>query len=399
MKKLILLLPLLFVGFTFGQSNINPNVSLVGTFNTFTNFIDGSPEKGKLNFEDPALEMFIDGYLNPYAKATADIAYHDGEFEVEELYANILRGLPLDVQIKAGKYLLGFGKINTVHEHAWSFLERPLSHQIYFGEEGLNDIGINLSFILPTEDFYSNFDIGIYKGDSFRGTGHGHGEEEEHGEEEQEEEEHEEEFELGTVNSPVVVGRLGTFFSLSDLSNIELGLSGAYGVLGKLEFHHEEDEVHNPISENITFTYAGFDFKYKYKPNSYTSLTIQGEGILNNRKVFRETEGITNINTFGGFLYFDYQFSKVFSIGAKYDITYGIIGDEPSFNTVANDDINKTNGISGWIGYYPVEETLALRFGVEHLTFSYENGTERDGETKLKLQMIFSLGPHKAHPF
>ena len=74
MKKLIILISLLIINFSFGQSNINPNVSLIGTFNTFTNFIDGSPEKGKLNFEEPALEMFIDGYLNPYAISAVALA-------------------------------------------------------------------------------------------------------------------------------------------------------------------------------------------------------------------------------------------------------------------------------------------------------------------------------------
>ncbi len=106
-----------------------------------------------------------------------------------------------------------------------------------------------------------------------------------------------------------------------------------------------------------------------------------------------------DINTFGAFIYMDYQFNKIFSVGAKYDFTYGIIGDEPNYNTLANDDQNKTSGIEGWFGYYPFEETLALRLAVQHLMFSYADGTERDGETTINLQLIFSLGPHKAHPF
>ena len=70
------------------------------------------------------------------------------------------------MQIKAGKYLVGFGQLNVVHPHAWAFVGRPLFQQIYFGHEGFNDIGFNFSFILPTSAFYSNLDLGIFKGDA-----------------------------------------------------------------------------------------------------------------------------------------------------------------------------------------------------------------------------------------
>ncbi|PIW70155.1 MAG: hypothetical protein COW08_03330, partial [Ignavibacteriales bacterium CG12_big_fil_rev_8_21_14_0_65_30_8] len=70
------------------QSNVNPNVSVIGTFNTQTFLGKDVENKGKLIFNTPELELFIDDYLNPYAKATADIAYEDGEFNVEELYAS-----------------------------------------------------------------------------------------------------------------------------------------------------------------------------------------------------------------------------------------------------------------------------------------------------------------------
>jgi hypothetical protein len=154
----------LLIGFSFiyGQTTINPDISAIGTFNTYTNFIKGTPEYGKLNFDIPDFKLFVDGYLNPYARATFNVAFHDGEFHGEEIYAQIVRGLPLDVQIKAGKYLLGFGKINTIHPHVWSFIYRPLYQQIYFGDEGFNDIGAELSFILPTGDIYTTFDLGIF---------------------------------------------------------------------------------------------------------------------------------------------------------------------------------------------------------------------------------------------
>lgn len=384
MNKIILLLFFIaFINQTLSQSNVNPDISLIGTFNTFTNFTIGSPEKGKLNFENPSMELFVDGYLNPYARATADIAYEELEFNVEELYAQILRGLPLDIQLKAGKYLIGFGKINTIHPHAWSFLERPLFHRIYFGEEGFNDVGFNLSFVLPTETFYSALELGIYKGDAIAKTTAA-------------DPENPDSFTELRGKSPIFVGRLNSFFQLGDFSDIEIGLSGSYGI-------HTFDYLTSEERNSLYYTYAGLDFKYKYRPNSYTSLVIQGEALLNNRDAVRSADGETffndKINSFGAFIYFDYQFAKQFSIGAKYDFTYGIVGDTPGIASLSNDDQNKSQGVSGWFGYYPVEETLAIRLGVDNLFFNYADNTSRDSETTIKLQMIFSLGQHKAHPF
>ncbi|MBK9099281.1 MAG: hypothetical protein IPM14_14415 [bacterium] len=397
MQNLIFSVLIVF-GFTIAsaQTSINPDISAIGTFNTFTNFIKDTPEYGKLNFDLPEFELFVDGYLNPYARATFNVAFHDGEFHGEEIYAQIVRGLPLDIQIKAGKYLLGFGKINTIHPHAWSFIYRPLYQQIYFGEEGFNDVGADFSIILPTGDIYTTLDLGIFKGDALVNE-HDHEHEEDH---EGEEEDH---FELERGNSPIFVGRLGSFFPLGDFSNLEFGLSGSYGVYSKADFYTSEDSTALPENKSLNYLYGGVDFKYKYRPNSYTALTIQGEALWNNRNVLRTNDlGLDfqeDINTFGAFIYVDYQFNKIFSVGAKYDFTYGIIGDELYYNTLANDDKNKTSGIEGWFGYYPFEETLALRLGVQNLSFNYADGTQSDSETTINLQLIFSLGPHKAHPF
>ena len=384
MSKRLIFYFILFNSITFAQSNVNPEISLIGTFNTFTNFNKDTPEYGKLNFDIPSFELFIDGYLNPYARATANIAFEDGTFNAEEIYANIVRGLPLDIQIKAGKYLLGFGKLNLVHPHAWPFIDRPLFHQVYFGPEGFNDIGINLSFILPTEDFYTTLDLGIYKGDAITNNTGG------------------EDADGNEVrgNSPIYLGRLGSFFSMGDFSNLDIGLSGSYGNYAKSSFYFPDSIDFD--SEMLTYLYGGIDFKFKYKPDSYSSLVIQGEALLNHRDVIRGTDlepVIESISTYGAFIYFDYQFLKQFSVGAKYDFTNGIIGDEPYVKTLANDNVNSTQGISYWIGYYPIEETLALRLGAQHLIFDLKDNLEKDTETTTTLQLLFSLGPHKAHQF
>ena len=392
-KHFLVLWFIIISSISFSQTTVNPDISAIGTFNMFTNNIKGSPEYGKLNFDIPNMELFVDGYLNPYARATFNIAYEDGEFSAEEIYAQIVRGLPLDIQVKAGKYLLGFGKINTVHPHAWLFIYRPLYQQIYFSPAGFNDIGINLSFILPTGDLYTTLDLGVFKGNAIANSL----------------------LEEGSAispselrgNSPIFVGRIGSFFSLSDFHNLEVGLSNSFGVYANSNLNAVGDTALPQIIDPLYYSYTGIDFKYKYRPDSYTALVIQGEGLWNYRDVVRQmnmtsSSTVSNeetISTFGYFIYIDYRFDKIFSVGAKYDFTYGIPGDEPSFSTLGNDDQNKTTGIEGWIGYYPIEETLALRLGLQHLMYNFADATDQDSETTINLQLIFSLGPHKAHPF
>ena len=290
----------------------------------------------------------------------------------------------MDIQIKAGKYLLGFGKLNTVHPHAWPFIDRPLWQQIYFSDEGFNDIGLDVNFILPTEDFYSSLDLGVYSGNSMalNTSGENTNPSEVRG------------------NSLIFVGRLGSFFSLNDFNNLDVGLSGSFGNYAKSSFYIP-DSLGFP-SQMLKYFYGGLDIKFKYKPDGYTSLVIQGEAILNHRDVIRGTAtepAIQTISTYGAFIYFDYQFIKQFSVGAKYDFTYGVIGDDYSATTLSNDDLNKTSGIEGWIGYYPVEETLAFRLSTQYLFFNLADDMTKEGETTITLQMVFSLGPHKAHQF
>jgi len=383
----IILLLLLLGGNIFPQSNINPDISLIGTFDSFTNFIKGTPEYGKLNFDDPEMELFVDGYLNPFAKAAANISYENNQFGVEELYGNIVNGLPLDMQIKAGKFLVGFGKLNTVHPHAWPFLERPLFHQVFFGENGFNEVGVNFSFALPTGDLFTGLDLGVFKGKSITPLTDSN-------------------YVDRGVN-PLFVGRLNTFIPIDDYTNLEVGLSGSYGAYAKGNLVFTNPNINNGSVNTFYYCYYGLDFKFKYSPNAYSVLTIQGEGLIDNRSVPRfeqfvngfTTETPQNISNGGAFIYADYKFDKQYSFGVKYDYTAGIIDDTPTFSTLANDDKNSTRGIEAWLGYYPAEETTVLRLGIQHLSFNYANGTNRDGETTLKLQFIFSLGPHKAHPF
>jgi hypothetical protein len=179
---------------------------------------------------------------------------------------------------------------------------------------------------------------------------------------------------------PAFSARLMTFLPLGEDSDLELGLSGLTG-------------IHDPY-DNLRFYYANGDFKFKYRPSSYTSLTVQGEFLFNMRKATRDQEFNpinggsvpVSIRSSGLYVYTDYQFMKIYSIGARFD-----------WSQSPYSSSDKSYGGAAFLGYYPFEETLGIR-----LQYEYErllNPDEKRTVNTIGLQVVFSLGPHKAHPF
>ena len=93
--------------------------------------------------------------------------------------------------------------------------------------------------LLPTGDIYSKLTVDLLRGSAIgEATG----------------------IEDTTGSSPFYAtsARLMGFFPLGDDSDLEVGLSGYTG-------------IHDPYNRD-RFWYANLDFKYKYRPDAYTSL-------------------------------------------------------------------------------------------------------------------------------
>jgi hypothetical protein len=80
---------LLLLGCTssLAQTTLNPDISAVGDFRMLGHNDATQPaQKDEINLADPVLELNIGGYLNPYARADAVVAWHEGHnAAVEEL--------------------------------------------------------------------------------------------------------------------------------------------------------------------------------------------------------------------------------------------------------------------------------------------------------------------------
>src|SRR5260370_12008641 len=61
-----------------------------------------------------------------------------------------------------------FGKVNTIHNHALPFIDRPLvTNNLVGGEDGIDDAGISLSRFLPApKNSFLQGTAQVYRGDS-----------------------------------------------------------------------------------------------------------------------------------------------------------------------------------------------------------------------------------------
>jgi hypothetical protein len=352
------------------QSVFNPDISVIPRFLFSSD--DGGQLPDRRVFSRPEftleeMELGLQAYVNPYARGDIFLSFagiDQPEFGIEEAYVTFLKGLPLDMNVRLGKYRAEFGKLNMLHPHARPFVGNPLMQERFLGEEGLNDLGVSVSFLIPTGDLYTRLSVDMLSGRSIavldpgmEAGGGGPGLVDT----------------TGGARSWAQAGRAMTFVPLSENSDMEIGLSALTG-------------IHDPYGK-LRFWYWNIDFKYKWKPSDFTSLTVWGEGILNTRRVDDGLGGTQAVKSSGLFVFADYQFLKTFSVGARVDW---------SASPYRADD--RASAVAVFAGYYPVEESLAFRLQYERTRY-LPAGAASSTVNALALQVMFSLGPHRAHTF
>ncbi len=110
------------------------------------------------------LELTFTGTVDPYFDAMAMVTMSGHDIEVEEAHITT-RMLPAGFQIKAGQFLSDVGYINKKHLHDWLFADQPWMREFLFGDEGLNEKGIQLSWLPPTP-LYTRLGVEVLEGES-----------------------------------------------------------------------------------------------------------------------------------------------------------------------------------------------------------------------------------------
>jgi len=321
--------------------NLNPDISLIGDFRAWwTNEGDRN-----VDIEVHEVETAFKSVVDPYARADVYVAmgHEDGEFafELEEAYVTSL-SLPYRLQARAGKFRNTFGRINRTHPHALPFIDVPAPYANFLGEEGLNDQGVSVSWLVPNDAFFQELTVEVTRGPADS-----------------------ESFATSEGNRLLYTGHLKNFWDLTENASLELGLSGIVGP--------------NDLEE--TTQLAGIDLTYKWKPlrhNTYRSLTLQAEGILSNRTI-----GDGNSITASGFYALAaYQLSRRWHGIVRFDYS-----DRPG-----NNDWNET-GLAGFLGWYATE-FQKLEFGVKTAKSDYFDRTYQ-----ALMRLIFVIGTHGAHEY
>lgn len=324
---------LLLFTIIFAQTTVNPNISVIGDLIMET---DGSES----SFNSSGVELAIQGYVNPFARADVYLHKHNDEspIHLEEAFLSIERGLPFNLGLKTGKFRPDFGKINMEHSHTYYYILPSVPIQNMIGNEMWGTLGVEGSLLLPLP-WYSNISIGIFQSGISQ---HPHGHEEEH--------EHEE-TDVGNALS----GRLSHFFNLNHNTHLEIGTS----------YYQEINGQENSI--------IGADYKLKWRPNTYRSFVFQGD-------YFRKS-GPGGEITNAGYTWLNYQFNRIWNIGLIFDFS---------------DDIHEESyqSIGIFAGFSPVEESSVFRLRI-HQAY---HGAE-DPQFSLVAQIIWALGPHKPHQF
>ncbi len=326
----------------------NPDLSAIGQ--VLGGYTDdaASPDADETTLRLGEAELVFDAYLNPFLKGWFTVAGGEDGFALEEAYASLVRGLPWGLAMKAGKYRLGFGKLNPYHPHSYSFLESPRSLQsVLFGEEGFNETAVQISALLPTPgDWASTLSADVIEGRQFHGGQEG--------------------TRLGWL------GRWSNDFLIGESAALQTGLSGATG-------------IDNLDRESRAYL-AGVDLKARFMVSPLSQLILQAEGVLKYSHLADTiTGGYPAEDRMGFYAYADYRYHARWNGGLLYEQWDG----EADVSVV-------DRAFRVFAGFAVLEESTLLRLVYERLLPGADGA---DPVNAVTLQLVFSMGPHKPHQF
>ena len=340
---------------TFGGASgnarlLNPDISLIGDFIGAVGHND-VVQTPSLQLHES--ELGVQAIIDPYARADVFISFGEQGVNVEEGYVTFT-SLPAGLLLKVGKMRAAFGKINTIHNHALPFIDRPLAtNNLVGGEDGIDDAGFSLSRILPApKGWFVEATGQVFRGDSS------------------------DVFTASERQDASVVGHLRGYKDITESTNLDLGVSYARG--------------HNDVGSPFITSLYGADATLRWKPLRraiYKSFIFRTELFYSLRDQISPLDLSQTVHAFGTYSSAEYRVNRRWTVGGRFDRSAH----------ARNANLIDT-GLSAIVTYWPSEfSQIRGQYRYGHLATA--PNASFDNANELLFQFLFVMGAHGAHPF
>jgi hypothetical protein len=341
-------------GATSNAKLLNPDISLIGDFIGTAGRNNVSPSR---SLELHESEVGMQAIIDPYARADAFISFGETGVNVEEAYVTFT-SLPAGLLMKVGKMRADFGKVNTIHNHALPYIDRPLAtNNLVGGEDGIDDAGISITRFLPApKNWFAEGTAQVFRGDSSTV------------------------YAANRRQDLSVVGHLRAYRDLSESTNLDLGISYSRGH-SNLGFN---------FGPNFLTNLYGGDATLRWKPLRraiYKNFLFRTELFWSARDQLSPVNIFQTQHAFGMYSSAEYRVNRRWTVGGRFDRS----------GHATNASLTDT-GFSGILTYWPSEFSQIrgqYRFG--HLAVA--NPGDFSLANEFLFQFLFVMGAHGAHPF
>jgi len=378
--------------FTSGQrslQSLNPELSVVVDTGGALEMSDGEPSTlfgagGQSGFYFRHLGLHLETNLDPFCFTKIAVGVDAHDVHLGEAYMTWVRLVP-GVQLTLGKFRQQFGVINRWHVPSLDQFDQPLALTEILGEEGLNQIGLSLDWLLPSGT--SRMSNLLVLQVTTPNNGHL--------------------FSGNFFDVPTVLLRLQSYYEMSDSTYIQVGATGMWGenhleastIAGASEPAFDErgepivlydanGEELGPLmssgpSESLgehrgQVWLGGADLTVSWSPlqrERARHVTWRSELYFVSQE---RREG--RAQALGAYSYLDVQLTEAWVLGARGDVTQPFEidpGDLLRWQAAAY--------VTWWQSPW-----VRLR-----LQYSHADGAGRPMLDRLVLQVVFAAGPHK----
>jgi hypothetical protein len=345
---------------------LNPDISVIGDFLGAI----GSQRTQVRGFGSsrtpvPALEMHetelgLQEVIDPYARADVFISFGETGVNVEEAYLTFTT-LPGEFVVRVGKMRADFGKVNTIHNHALAWTDRPMvTTNLVGGEDGIDDAGFSITRILPApKGIFLEGTAQVFRGDSA------------------------DLFAAAQRQDVSYVGHLRGYRDLSESTNLDMGFSFARG-------HSAPSAGIDDVASDSHTTLYGFDATLRWKPLRraiYHNFIARTELVWSQRGQLSGAMLPEIQRAFGFYASAEYRLDRRWTIGGRFDRS-----------ARSRDASLVDNGFSALVTYWP-SEFSQLRAQYRFAQYAPESPFASRSANELRFQFLFVMGAHGAHPF